>query len=852
MKAGDIVSRYVIEAPIGKGGMGEVFRALDTRLGRTVALKFLPPESLEGTGPLRFLQEARAAAAIRHPNICPVYDLEEADGRVFIAMAFLEGETLAARIKRGPVRIGDALDIVIQAAAGLSAAHAAGVVHRDIKCSNIMVGSDGHVAIMDFGLALSGDAARLTADLGTMGTPAYMSPEQAQGLPVDRRTDIWSLGVVLFEALTGTRPFRREQPAAILHAIVNDPVPTLGGVPEQLQKAVARALAKKPADRWQSVAAFADALREMRVAPTSDTVTLVPAANPGRVSRRGAAIAAVIAVAAGGIGYAGWRLWPHREPWPGADAGGLPAEKQVAVVPFRVIGNAEATGAVSDGMVEVLTAALSDSERYHGRITAVPASEVRRRNIGSAAEARRVYGVNLAITGSAQPAGSKTEFTLSLVDTVKMRQIASRTFVYDPDDPLASRDRAVDLTMKMLSFDVTAAERDALSAGDSGAPEAYSAYVEGRGLLARYDQAGNVEKAIAAFGRATRRDPNFALAYAGLAEAYWRRTLSTGDKNYSALAIENAERGVRLNGDLAPAHTVLGQVYGTAGRDADAIRELRRALDLAPTNAEALRQLAELSKRIGRFDEAESLYLRSTKARPTDWYGYLLVGLFYLERQRYPECEAAFRKAQELTPGNDLPARNLGSLFIETGRYREAIDQLRAALRMQPNALAWGSLGLAYYYEHRFGDAASALEAAIDLDPNRYWIWGNLGMCYRHLPGGEAKAVAALKRAIEIGGKFLESAPRNYDVRADMAEYRARLGDEPGAMREVAAIPRAARERAAFRIALAMELTGHRDLAVQAVVENVTAAASLSQVRDDPDLEGVWKDPRIQAIRRSR
>src|SRR5262249_46799760 len=227
VKPGDIISRYRIMAPLGKGGMGVVYRAEDLRLNRPVALKFLPHHSISERDQRRFLQEARTAAAARHPNICPIYDIDEADGEVFIAMAFLEGETLHRRISRGPLGPGHAAEIAIQIANGLECAHQLGIVHRDIKGANIMIGPGGHASILDFGLALLSGATRITGPGHVVGTSAYMSPEQARGLAVDRRTDIWSLGVVLFEMLSGTLPFRRDHPAAVLHAILSDPVPPL-------------------------------------------------------------------------------------------------------------------------------------------------------------------------------------------------------------------------------------------------------------------------------------------------------------------------------------------------------------------------------------------------------------------------------------------------------------------------------------------------------------------------------------------------------------------------------------------------------------------------------------------------
>ena len=300
---GQTISHYRITGQLGSGGMGVVYKAEDTNLDRTVALKFLAPHLLESEEhKQRSLREAKAAASLDHPNICMVYEVGEADGRVFFAMGYVDGVEVRAKIKERPLKLDEALDIAIQAGEGLRAAHQRGVVHRDIKSSNLMLTSTGQVKIMDFGLAQLAGGTRLTKSETFLGTPAYMSPEQAQRQPTDRRTDIWSLGVVLYEMVTGRLPFEGEREAAVIHAIIRDshePITAVRvGIPTELDRIVSKALAKKPEERYQHVDDLLVDLQALR--------RLAPAARPP--SRRlwlWAALLPVLLVA----GFLVWRAW---------------------------------------------------------------------------------------------------------------------------------------------------------------------------------------------------------------------------------------------------------------------------------------------------------------------------------------------------------------------------------------------------------------------------------------------------------------------------------------------------------------------------------------------------------------
>ena len=449
-----------------------------------------------------------------------------------------------------------------------------------------------------------------------------------------------------------------------------------------------------------------------------------------------------------------------------------------------------------------------------------------------------MYGVDRVIAGKAQRSGDKIDFAVNLLDAAAGKSLATRSFVYDPKDPVASRDQAVAQTAALLNMDV----HSTAASSDTGASNAYSSYIEGRGFLARHDLSGNLDRAVASLSAAVKQDPKYALAYAGLAEAYWRKASLNGDKQFAVLANQNAEYAVQLDGKLAIAHSVLGSVYLDAGRQQDAIREFQQAVDLSPLNSDALRRLAEVYNTMGRFKEAEDLYIRSTQARPTDWYGYLLLGIFYYERERYPEAEAALNQAKTLTPDNDLVRIDLGGVYRMHGRYKEAIEEYQQALRIRSSPNIYAALAGAYFYEHRFQEAVSTLETATDLDANEYRYWGNLGIYCRWAKGQESKSAPALRHAIEMANKIAETVKSDYAVHANLAEYHARLGNATEALAEIEKIPEPARKPFTARVATVYELTGHRDKAIAVVRANLKSPASLNQIKDDPDLAGVWRD----------
>lgn len=821
---GSTVGHYRITAKLGQGGMGVVYRAEDTKLQRTVALKFLPSDTMGSEENERFLREAQAAAGIQHPNVCPIYAVEEVDGQRFIAMACLEGETLASRLARGPLPVSEAVRIALQVAKGLEQAHRHGIVHRDIKSGNIFLSEDGHASILDFGLALQADATRLTRSGASVGTPAYMSPEQIQGEPLDHRTDLWSLGAVLYEMLCGRTPFARENQMATLHAIVTQPAPQVSQCrPEaggDLERIVACALAKPRQDRWQSASELAAALQQLLGESMAPTRTIqFPSRTQAVRRRRPSKLVSLALAGLAVLAVAGYFAWQARR---------QEAPRQLAILPFETSGGGEELRVLADGLADTLTAQVAGTEANQKRMQVVPATEVRAANVRSAAAARAQYGADLVVTGTARQSGGRIQLTLNLVDAPAVRQLGSKTMETEAGNAAALRSGAQEMLAGLLSLQFA---REAPAAGDAQAD-----YLRGRGFLSHYDEPGNVDRALQSFQAAMGKDPRYAMAQAGLADAYWQKAQSTGDRHWAERALESAERAVQLDGNLVMARVTLGTVYTELKRFDEARTQLNRALQLSPDNAEAMRAMGELHVSQGQRKLAEEAYREATRKRPTDWLGFLQLGIFLVQEGRLKEAEGVLQQAQGLAPDNDIVARNLGALYLRQANYELARKQLQRSLRTRPSPRTYSTLGVVFYYERRYAEAASALESAIDLDSGVYTYWGNLGTVYRWMPMAKAKAEAALRRAIELGEKQLETVPNDSNVRANLAEYWAKLGDGKRAREQIDRLTPDERKRFSTRIVLAYELMGERARAMELARAAAADAALSNSIRHDPDL----------------
>jgi len=631
--SGTKLGRFVVRHKLGAGGMGEVYFAEDTTLHRPVALKRIAHElHTYAEVRRRILTEAQRASALSSEHIASVYDVFEDLDEVFLVMEYVDGTTLSRRLRNlGRMGLDSFLDIAVQCAEALAEAQRKGIVHRDIKPSNIMLTGSGRVKVLDFGLARhlpAADADALTASIETQslscaGTPGYMAPEVLLQQNLDSRADIFSMGVVFYEMLTGRHPFEGPTLVAtadrILHLQPQAMGSLVGGVPAELERIVFKMLAKSPEQRY---ATAADLLVDLHAVPREvGRVALVPALQAVRrrwkTQVRFAAAAAVLALlilVVAGLLYR-WKPW--------VAAPELPQKKYLAVLPFGAASTDADARAFARGLTEALTAKLSQlGDRYPLQV--VSPREPPEVPVASAGQARAELGANLVLEGSIRQSGSQVRVVYQLVDAENLRVLRADTITANAADPFALEDRVVGSGVRALNLELDRQEKAILTSKGTTQPVAYDFYLRGRGYLQEYQKAESIESAIEVFRRALDRDPNFALAYAGLGEGYWHKYELTHQPEWVAKALDACQRATSTD----EGRTCLGTVYNGTGKYEEASVEFQHALEADKSDQNAYRGLASAYEHLGKMAEAEQAYRNAIKLRPEYWGGYNWLGVF--------------------------------------------------------------------------------------------------------------------------------------------------------------------------------------------------------------------------------
>jgi tetratricopeptide (TPR) repeat protein len=844
-----LVGPYRVLDSLGVGGMGEVFLAEDTRLGRRVALKRPSPSWLSiPDARARLHREASAAAALTHPHIAAIYDVLDVGSEPYIVMEYVAGESLARVLGRGPLPVEQAVRVGLQLADALAAAHGRGIVHRDLKPGNVCMTPDGQAKILDFGLATArapargeAGAARLTVPGQFMGSPGYASPEQLAGAEAAPADDVYALGVVMFELLTGRRPFANASALDVMVSTMTRTPPAVhevnAAVPPELSALVARALARDPRDRIASARAFHGELRHIADALSSGPTGAHAVMQPARRRPRAALAVGSAIVVAAGLGVTVWRANV-----PDSGASTVPV---VAVLPFEVHGAAtEEDRAIASGIRDVLIASLGQQPGVNVLSRAATAEpRGNRQNLDRWA---RDLGATLLVDGSLQRSGDELLVALELRRGSYLEW--GDTYSAPVTDLFALQDRMARGLAGSPPLRAAVGTTGTLPAGTQNI-EALGLYGQAGDLLERPDIPGNAQRAVQLLQAALARDRRFSLASARLGEAYWELYDLTREPEWTDRATAAIADALRLDPEQPLVRLSLARIYHGTGRIDEALEELDWVIAAVPNNDDAHRLRGQVLLRAGRLEEAAAEYRIAIDLRPTYWRNHNMLGVLHYGSGQYEHALEAFKRVTELQPDNAVGFHNVATVYVHLDDHDNALAYYEKALAVTPLAQSYSGAGTIYYYQGRYAAAAEAFEQAIRQSPNHGLLHGNLGDAYRRL-NRDAEARDAYKEAVRLDHVQLGVNPNDGAILARVAVYEAKLGLTDDARRHAARAVelRGGDVEVRYRAAVARALIGDTEEALTDLARALELGYSAAIAGSDQDLASIRDTSRFKQL----
>jgi tetratricopeptide (TPR) repeat protein/TolB-like protein len=776
--------------------------------------------------------------------VAQIYDIGQTADVNYIAMDYVDGETLSQRIARGPLDVDELIKVGVGVCEALEEAHSRGIVHRDIKPANIMISRKGRIKVLDFGIARIDPAhdestvRSLTSPGAVVGTVKYMSPEQVHGRTADHRSDLFSLGVVLYQAATGRLPFNGNSGFEILQKITQADPPPMQPVQPALERIIRLCLQKDPEKRPQSASEVERMLKSCQVEAGPETKSgALPVGLLSNALFASIALGILVVVIA--------LVWLARSrPAPNVQA----ARRNLVILPVHFLNPSPEGNAFSDGLMETVTARMIDIAGRRG-IDVAASQEVRVRHVEKLDDARTELGANLVVEGTLQGEGKSLRMNWTLIDVESRRSIRADTFTMDKSDTFAVQDTVVEKLARLMDVPLGPADHPPLPDRQTQIAGAYDFYLQGMGYL-QNDLPENLDNALKVFNEALMLDPDYALAYAGIGETYWRRYEVTKDTNWVDPARQNCEHALALDEKPAEPHRCLGLVENGTGHYEKAVVEFQHAIDRQPNDDITYSGLATAYARLNQPKAAEDTYRKAISLRPYYWAGYNRLGAYYLSKADYVAAEGMFQQVVRLVPDSYRGYNNLGVMYFYEGHNDKAIEAFQKSMHLKPNYMAASNLGALYSYNEDYPGAAKAFDQALKLNGADHIVWGNLGTALSKTndPNG---ARAAFLHAVDLAEKERKLNPRDAKVLVDLAFYYAEAGQKSKSQPLLKqALGLSDSPTVMFRAALVYEANlGMRDEALVWLRKAVEKGYSWNEIEKASTLKELRNDPRFKQIK---
>jgi len=825
------LSKYKILEKIGAGGMGEVFKAMDTLLMRTVAIKVIAKKtSSQSDADLRFLHEARAVSHLNHPNIITIHEIVRSVEHDYIVMEYVKGNSLRELMDSGAMRADKSLEIAMQICDGLSEAHSRGIIHRDIKPENILINERGLVKLLDFGLAKrigAFDADQdglthiksLTQSGAIVGTISYMSPEQLRADKLDERTDIFSFGIILYGMITGKHPFSGKSPLDVAASILKDdvvkPTTLLPGMPGEVALVALRCLQRDVDKRFDSFAEIKAELTRINrrlffKAGTDEPTVELPSLTE-----------------------------ELKTPSPVEPKTALrPLEVlTILVLPLEDVSSSEEGSHIGVGLAHAIRTSLAKISGLSVLSKSASAGRIDQAG-GEARKVARELGATILLEGEVVRSGQVIEVMARLTDCQSNRIIWGDQYRGDISNLFSIQDGVCADVAAALKVNIPIESRNRMAQPATTNIAAFEYYSKGRALIERYDIKENVEQAILMFEEAARLDRSFALAHAGLCEAYWQKYAGFARENmWVERAIAAGDLALVLDPHQAQVHISLGIIYKATGNLERAIQEFERAVALQPMSSDAHRWLGRCYQRKGDLDRAVKYFEKAIQIRPGFWESYLMLGICYYIFGRYKDAAEQFRQLIIIQPDSYQGYDKLGGIYILLGRYEDAVTMQKRAIDIYPNETSYTNLGTAYFYLQRYEEAIAAYKSAIELNPRNDILCRNLGDAYLYT-GRTREAEEQFEIACRLLKERLSIEGGQGEALGRLAICLAKLHQMPEAMAtiEQAMELEPNNTMLMYQRSVVCSLAGETDKAIEFLSQSLSKGYSRAEAQLDPDL----------------